>query len=40
MPAMTRGMDLKEKTNSAVARLPISLVFSALVSSAVPLPVL
>ena len=35
MPATLKGMDLKGKTNSAVARLPISLVLSALVSSEV-----
>ena len=35
MSATVRGMDLKGKSSSAMARLPISLVFSALVSSEV-----
>ena len=33
---MTKSMDLKGKTNSAEARLPMSLVSSALVFSAAP----
>ena len=33
MPAMMRGIDLKGMTNSTVARLPISLVFSEVPSS-------